>query len=85
MSVEAPRRPASTAGLDGVTALVIQRSTVDLVARLTADNALGLPRATPTAVAPQAPKPPMEVTAAAPTEAGLFDGIVGTLLGFLFG
>ncbi|HEX7196094.1 MAG TPA: hypothetical protein VF364_04570, partial [Candidatus Limnocylindria bacterium] len=88
MRVDAPRRPTSSAGLDGVTAMVVERATVDLVARLAADDALGVPDATPS-IAHKAPETaaerPMEVTAAPPADPGLFDGIVGAVLGFLFG
>ena len=38
-----------------------------------------------TAEGEAAPARDMEVAAAAPVEAGLFDSIVGSLLGFLFG
>jgi len=80
MSVEAPQRPVSTAGIDGVSSIVIERATVDADARLAADDALGTPRPTLTAATPS-----LEVVAAAPAQAGLFDGIVGTLFGFFFG
>ena len=88
VSFAAPRRPTSTAGIDGVTTIVATRATFDLTARLAADDALGNPRvsaATATVAPPTAITRGMQVTAAAPAEAGLFDGIVGTLLGFLFG
>jgi len=86
-SVDAPRRPTSTAGLDGVMTTVSEPAAGDLTARLTADDALGSPRmTTPASPAPQvAATGGMEVTAAATADAGLFDGIVGALLGFLFG
>jgi uncharacterized protein YkwD len=89
MSVGSPRRPTSTAGIDGVTTVVAHGPTIDVTARLAADDALGNLR--PMAMAAAAKASPtamtrgMQVTAAAPAEAGLFDGIVGTLLGFLFG
>ena len=89
MSVDSPRRPTSTAGIDGVTRVVTARPTFDVTARLAADDALGTQRQVATATARKAPATVMtrgmQVTAAAPAEAGLFDGIVGTLLGFLFG
>ncbi|MDQ3688968.1 MAG: CAP domain-containing protein [Chloroflexota bacterium] len=90
MNVEAPRRPTSTAGIDGVSAIVIERSTVNAAAaRLAADDALGAPRPTLTADAPAAAHtaaaPRLEVIAPPPAPAGLFDGIVGTILGLLFG
>jgi uncharacterized protein YkwD len=87
MRVEAPRRPTSNAGLDGVTTMVVERVTADLVARLAADDALGIPAAAPSVAhkTQMAATRPMEVTAAPPADAGLFDGIVGAVLGFLFG
>jgi uncharacterized protein YkwD len=89
VSVDSPRRPTSTAGIDGVTTRVTARATFDVTARLAADDALGTQRPVATAVARKAPATVMthgmQVTAAAPAEAGLFDGIVGTVLGFLFG
>ena len=89
MSVDSPSRPASTAGIDGVSRVVTARATVDVTARLATDDALGNQRPVATATARQTPATVMtrgmQVTAAAPAEAGLFDGIVGTLLGFLFG
>ena len=89
MSVDSPRRPTSTAGIDGVSRFVTARASFDVTARLAADDALGTQRPAVTATASKAPAMVMtrgmQVTAAAPAEAGLFDGIVGTLLGFLFG
>jgi len=89
MSVASPRRPTSTAGIDGVATIVAARATIDVTARLAADDALGNQHTVATAAATKAPATAitrgMQVTAAAPAEAGLFDGIVGTLLGFLFG
>ena len=89
MRVDSPRRPTSTAGIDGVTTIVAARATLDVTARLAADDALGNQRTVGTAAARKAPPTVttrgMQVTAAAPAEAGLFDGIVGTVLGFLFG
>ena len=89
MSVASPRRPTSTAGIDGVTTIVAAGPKIDVTARLAADDALGSPRPVATTAtakpAPTAMTRGMRVTAAAPAEAGLFDGIVGTLLGFLFG
>ena len=89
MTVASPRRPTSTAGIDGVTTIVATGPKVDVTARLAADDALGSPRPVATAATAKAAATAMtrgmQVTAAAPAEAGLFDGIVGTLLGFLFG
>ena len=86
----APRRARrQRQGLDGVTTLVIERPGANLAARLAADDALGIPRYSPDAATDDEPQAQvargMEVTAAAPAQSGLFDGIVGALLGFLFG
>jgi len=89
MNVEAPQRPISTAGIDGVSAIVLKPATVDGAARLAADDGLGTVRPALTAAAPVAPPtmtaPRLEVIAAAPVQAGPFDGIVGTILGIIFG
>ncbi len=89
MAVASPRRPTSTAGIDGVATIVAAGPKIDVTARLVADDALGSPRAAATLAAAKpaatAMTRGMQVTGAAPAEAGLFDGIVGTLLGFLFG
>ena len=89
MTVAAPQRPTSTAGLDGITTLVIERSGADDEARLAADDALGIARYAGDQTPDVDPEPHvargMEVTAAAPAQSGLFDGIVGALIGFLFG
>jgi uncharacterized protein YkwD len=89
LSVDAPRRPRSSAGLDGVASLVVDRPGLDVAARVTADDALGTHGAAP-AVADRTAQPAlargsMEVIAAGPAQAGVFDGIVGAVLGFLFG
>ena len=88
MAVAAPERPSSSAGLDGVAELVVARPGADTAARLAADDALGVPGSHDGAdKAPRmlARRPSMEVVAAAPAEGSLFEGIVGALLGFLFG
>jgi hypothetical protein len=89
MTVAAPQRPTSTAGLDGVTTLVVERPGADLTARLAADDALGIARYDGDQTMDAESEPHvakgMEVAAAASPEPGLFDGIVGALLGFLFG
>lgn len=87
LAVDAPRRPRSSAGLDGVASLVVERPRLDVAARLAADDALGIHGAAPGDAdrSPQLARRSMEVIAAAPAQAGLFDGIVGALMGFLFG
>jgi uncharacterized protein YkwD len=91
VSVDAPRRPTSTAGLDGM-ATVVRDATADrLTGRLMVDEAsaarVAAQAAGATAAAPSAPEigtADLEVTAAS-SEPGFFDGIVGALLGLLFG
>ncbi|MCA1569384.1 MAG: CAP domain-containing protein [Chloroflexi bacterium] len=89
MQVDAPRRPASAAGVDGVATIVIERATVDVAARLAADDALGVSSPGPAALAMgkpvTSPTGGMQVAAAAPPDVGFLDGVVGGLLGFLFG
>ncbi len=90
MQVAAPQRPASATGFDGVATLVMEGSTLDVAARLAADDALGVPKPQRAVAAAEpddsrVPARAMEVRAAEPAEKGLFDGIVGTVLGFLFG
>jgi uncharacterized protein YkwD len=91
VSVEAPQRPVSTAGIDGTATLVSAPTTFDLVARLQADETASARGATMTA----AVVPPdsvadvqageMEVQAAGSPSTGFLDGVVGAVLGFLFG
>lgn len=90
VDVAVPERPTSAAGLDGRATTVIARGGQDLVARITADDALAAPAASaPTAKNPLAAggtaATGMEVVAPVPADEGLFAGIVGSLLGFLFG
>jgi uncharacterized protein YkwD len=88
-----PARPKSSAGIDGVTAIVSAPSNGALSRQLRADElaavraaALSVTRPvaagemTATAVAAQ-----MEVSAPPAAEPGLLEGFVGAVLGFLFG
>jgi uncharacterized protein YkwD len=89
MAVDAPRRPTSSAGLDGVTRLIVEPRGMQVAARLAVDDALGVEDAaqadaTDEPRQSQLARRALEVTAAAPAQAGLFEGIVGSLLGFLF-
>jgi uncharacterized protein YkwD len=89
LAVDAPRRPSSSAGIDGIASLVIERSGRNVAARLAVDDALGIHGAATDAV-DEAPQPalasrPMEVAAAPVAGTGPFDGVVAALLGFLFG
>jgi uncharacterized protein YkwD len=87
MEVAAPRRPSSSAGLDGVAELVVAPPGADVAARLVADDALGVSGSHGADKAPRmlVRGHSMEVVAAVPAERSLFEGIVGALLGFLFG
>jgi hypothetical protein len=89
VAVNAPARPTSAAGLDGVTTVVVESAALDVVARLAADDALGVPRSTSgAALAAQqedAAAGGMQVAAASSPEPGLLDGIVAAVLDFLFG
>ena len=89
MTVTAPVRPTSATGLDGIASLVIERPGTDLEARLAADDALGIAKYAGDTSAEEDPQPHvasgMQVSSAGPASAGLFDRIVGALLGFLFG
>jgi hypothetical protein len=89
----APARPQSTAGIDGVNVVVSAPARGVVLLRLRADEVaaaraaaldvnrpLAAPRLTTAAITA-----PMEVTAAPASEPGLLDGIVGAVLGFLFG
>ena len=89
-AVAAPQRPVSTAGIDGVATVVSSPERLDLASRLRADE-LAAARAAAMRVAASAPATAaddagaMNVAAAPRSEAGLLDGIVGAVLGFLFG
>jgi hypothetical protein len=70
-----------------VTTVVVERATVEVAARMAADDALGIQRPSTDAVVAAQPATAggMQVAAAEPAQAGLFDGVVGAVLGFLFG
>jgi uncharacterized protein YkwD len=88
-----PTRPESSAGIDGVMAVVSAPSNGALMRQLRADElaaarAAALAVTRPVAAQPMtatAPLAPMEVSAPPTAEPGLFDGLVGAVLGFLFG
>ncbi len=85
----APSRPVSTAGLDGVVTVVSAPGGTSMATHLRADEVA----AARLAALPAAEKAPaavmtrgeMEVSAAATAPAGLIDGLLGAVLGFLFG
>jgi uncharacterized protein YkwD len=90
VAVATPARPASAAGLDGVTTLVVGSDAASVAARLAVDDALGIWRSASdgTLAAPaseQATPGGMQVAAASAPEPGLLDGIVAAVLDFLFG
>lgn len=86
-TMDAPTAPASTAGIDGIWTTVSDNDLGDLLAHRRAEGRL-------TALATDsAPQPAdgdadvtvgMEVTAA-PQAPGLLEGVIGSILGFLFG
>ena len=99
VSVAAPRRPTSSAGLDGVTSVVSSPFRAPLTARHMADERaadrlarMPAPLVAGPVTTPEAPAADvaaaasdLAVSAPAPAEPGLLDGIVGAIVGFLFG
>jgi len=91
VDVDAPRRPVSTAGIDGTMTLVSAPTAFDLASRLAVDEGAAA-RSVAMAAAMTAKEPVgaisqagMEVQAAGTSSAGLLEGFVGAVLGFLFG
>jgi uncharacterized protein YkwD len=91
VNMSAPARPESSAGIDGVTVVVSAPSDGTLLRQLRADElaaaratALVVNRPVQTATATMA-SAQMEVSASPAAEPGLLDGLVGAVLGFLFG
>jgi uncharacterized protein YkwD len=93
VSMSAPARPQSSAGLDGVTVVVSSPPDGALLRQLRADE-LAAARATALvvtrpiaaqAMTAEVTPAEMEVSAAPASESGLLDGLVGAVLGFLFG
>ena len=89
-AVDSPRRPVSAAGLEGVATLVSSPNRDDVTARLMVEEhaaaraaVISVSVASVTVDEPVAVD--LEVTAAPASEPGLLDGIVGVVLGFLFG
>jgi uncharacterized protein YkwD len=92
--MDAPAQPTSSAGIDGVSAVVSAPANGAMIVRLRIDElaaarAAGLDVTRPTvatlaAVAAGTPTS-MQIAAPATAEPGLLDGIVGAVLGFLFG
>ena len=95
VTMDAPRRPVSTAGLDGVAVVVSAPDRDRSIARHRIDEtsaartaSLVVTRPT-TAAEPDAPdaanSTAMQVSAPAEPEPGVLESIVGAVLGFLFG
>jgi uncharacterized protein YkwD len=88
-----PARPESSAGIDGVTAVVSAPSNGALLRQLRADEVAAARAAALLVTRPVAAQPmaataasvQMEVSAPPAAEPGLFEGLVGAVLGFLFG
>jgi uncharacterized protein YkwD len=91
--MEAPTRPRSTEGIDGVNVVVSAPTNRVLLLHLRADDiaaarAAALDVRQPVvaqATTTSAVAMPMEVSAPPASEPGLLDGLVGAVLGFLFG
>jgi hypothetical protein len=88
VAVATPTRPVSSAGLDGVATPVTTTrvSVAALVARHGIDDVAGADWKGPERAAPIAAVSggSLEVSPAAPVEAGVLDGVVAAILGFLF-
>ena len=90
VAVAAPRRPVSTAGIDGVATTVSTPRATTLATHLRADEIAAVRAASMPTFAKAAPdtiarRVDLEVTAAPPVEANVIEGLVGAVLGFLFG
>ncbi len=93
VTVEAPQRPASSAGVDGDSVVVsAPMRRADLATRLQIEE-IAAARAADQAASAAEPRlanaggtaADLEVRADAPTDVGLFEGIIGAVIGFLFG
>lgn len=86
--VDAPQRPVSTTGIDGVAMVVSTPSSTSMTAHLRADEIAAM-RAASMPAPDKAPavlaRANMQVAAAAPAQSGLLEGVLGAVLGFLFG
>ena len=97
VAVEAPRRPVSSAGVDGASIVVAAKPRgIELATWLRAEWLLAeqaVPALAAAAAAPAeahadddaAADHELEVRADAPAEPGLLEGIIGAVIGFLFG
>jgi uncharacterized protein YkwD len=88
-----PARPTSSEGLDGVNVVVSAPTSGKLLLHLRADEVAATRASALEVTAPVAAEPlttsavtaPMEVSAPPPSESGFLEGLVGAVLGFLFG
>lgn len=87
MTVPAPSRPVSSAGIDGRADVVVQATRVDLLARIRADDALGMADVAADVAKNMSPsaRPTLEVTAAEAPQRGLLENIVGALISLISG
>ncbi|MGZ8562725.1 MAG: CAP domain-containing protein [Candidatus Limnocylindria bacterium] len=93
VGVETPQRPVSSAGLDGASVVVAAPARrIDLATRLRIDEIAAERVAALATATPAADQPPaadagtdLEVRADQPAEDGLIEGIIGAVIGFLFG
>jgi uncharacterized protein YkwD len=91
VEVDAPRRPVSSAGIDGVATPIAAEARTSVaahVARVTIDELGTGPNRSdgaPKSLVVVLERAPLEVSAAAPAEAGMIDSLIGAILGFLFG
>ena len=91
VAVDAPRRPVSAAGLDGISERAAAAPRSGITARMNIDALRGsdtveAPPATTTKAPPEVTaRGDMQVTAAPEPQAGLVESVLGAVLGFLFG
>lgn len=91
--MEAPGRPSSSEGIDGVNVVVSAPTNRVLVLHLRADEIAAMRAAALDVAQPAAAQAAsatvvaaqMEVSALQASEEGFLDGLVGAVLGFLFG
>ena len=92
VSVETPQRPVSSAGLDGASVIVLSSTQrPDLATRLQVDEIAAARAAALVVTSPPTERPDpdvaadLEVTAGSAGDVGLLEGILGAVIGFLFG
>jgi uncharacterized protein YkwD len=87
-TMDAPQAPTSTAGIDGVWTTVSEREPGHLLALRRAEGRASAPdagQAPPAATAADSEEVAGMQVAGAPRAPGLLEGVIGTVLGFLFG